>query len=121
MAEGQPRADAIVVGAGIAGMVTALELLNHCRSVVLCDRCAPEELGGLAREAFGGMFMVDSREQRRSGIRDSVSLALEDWMRVAGFEEADVWPRLWAEQYVRGPATTSEAGCAVTAVASSRW
>ena len=100
MAEGQPRADAIVVGAGIAGMVTALELLNHGRSVVLCDRCAPEELGGLAREAFGGMFMVDSREQRRSGIRDSVSLALEDWMRVAGFEEADVWPRLWAEQYV---------------------
>ena len=94
------RADVLVVGAGIAGMVTALELLNHGRSVVLLDRCRPEELGGLAREAFGGMFMVDSPEQRRSGIEDSVELALEDWLRVAEFGDEDEWPRRWAEQYV---------------------
>jgi uncharacterized protein len=89
-----------VVGAGIAGMVTALELLDHGRRVTLLDRCHPHELGGLAREAFGGMFMVDTPEQRRSGINDSVELALEDWLRIAGFEDGDVWPRRWAEEYV---------------------
>jgi uncharacterized protein len=94
------RADVVVVGAGIAGLVTTLELLEHGRDVLLLDRCRPDELGGLAREAFGGMFMVDTAEQRRSGIRDSVELATEDWLRVAGFEPEDVWPRRWAEQYV---------------------
>jgi predicted oxidoreductase len=94
------EADAVVIGAGIAGLVTTLELLNHGRRVVLLDRCRPQELGGLAREAFGGMFMVDTREQRRSGIRDSVELALADWLRIADFDADDVWPRRWAEQYV---------------------
>lgn len=94
------RADVLVIGAGIAGLVAALELLNHGRSVLLLDRCRPEEIGGLAREAFGGMFMVDTPEQRRSGIRDSVELALDDWNRIAGFGEEDEWPRRWAEQFV---------------------
>jgi predicted oxidoreductase len=99
--DGDPtRADVVVVGAGIAGLVTALELLNHGREVVLLDRCHPHELGGLAREAFGGMFMVDSPEQRRSGVRDSVGLALDDWLRIADFEDGDEWPRRWAERYV---------------------
>jgi uncharacterized protein len=92
--------DVLVVGAGLAGLVTTLELLEQGRKVLLVDRCLPEEVGGLAREAFGGMFMVDSPEQRRSGIEDSVELALEDWLRVAEFEDSDVWPRRWAEQYV---------------------
>jgi predicted oxidoreductase len=92
--------DVLVVGAGLAGLVTTLELLERGRQVLLVDRCLPEEVGGLAREAFGGMFMVDSPEQRRSGIEDSVELALEDWLRVAEFEDADVWPRRWAEEYV---------------------
>jgi len=90
----------LVIGAGLAGMVTALELLERGREVLLVDRCRPEEVGGLAREAFGGMFMVDSPEQRLSRIRDSVELALADWLRVAEFDEADVWPRRWAEEYV---------------------
>jgi hypothetical protein len=68
--------------------------------VTLLDRCQPQELGGLAREAFGGMFMVDSPEQRRSRIPDNERLALEDWLRIAEFEDEDVWPRRWAEQYV---------------------
>jgi len=100
MEASRPSAGVVVVGAGIAGMVTALELLNRGRRVTLLDRCHPHELGGLAREAFGGMFMVDTPEQRRSGIPDSVELALDDWLRIAGFEDGDVWPRRWAEEYV---------------------
>lgn len=93
-------ADVIVVGAGLAGLVCTLELLRSGHSVLLLDRCRPEQLGGLAREAFGGMFMVDSPEQRRSRIRDSERLALEDWLRIAELDDQDVWPRRWAEQYV---------------------
>jgi len=94
------RADVVVVGAGIAGLVATLELLERGRRVVLLDRCHPGEVGGLAREAFGGMFMVDTPEQRFSRIPDSVPLALEDWLRIAEFDDADVWPRRWAERYV---------------------
>jgi predicted oxidoreductase len=92
--------EVIVVGAGLAGLVTTLELLRSGHTVLLLDRCAERELGGLAREAFGGMFMVDSPEQRRSRIPDNERLALEDWLRIADFDPADVWPRRWAEQYV---------------------
>jgi predicted oxidoreductase len=92
--------DVVVVGAGIAGLVSTLELLRSGHSVLLLDRCRPEELGGLAREAFGGMFMVDSPEQRRSRIPDSERLALEDWLRIAEFGPDEEWPRRWAEQYV---------------------
>jgi predicted oxidoreductase len=92
--------DVVVVGAGIAGLVTTLELLETGHRVVLLDRCHPQEVGGLAREAFGGMFMVDTPEQRFSRINDSVELALEDWRRAAEFEESDEWPRRWAEEYV---------------------
>jgi predicted oxidoreductase len=97
------RVDVVVVGAGIAGLVVTLELLENLDSakrILLLDRCQAEEVGGLAREAFGGMFMVDTREQRRSGIKDSVELALEDWRRVAEFTAEDEWPRRWAEEYV---------------------
>jgi hypothetical protein len=94
------RGDVVVVGAGIAGLVATLELLEHGRSVILLDRCKPEEVGGLAREAFGGMFMVDTPEQRRAGVEDSPALALDDWLRVADFDPEDEWPRRWAEQYV---------------------
>jgi predicted oxidoreductase len=95
--------EVVIIGAGIAGLVTALELLeqpNGPSSLLLADRCHAQELGGLAREAFGGMFMVDTSEQRRSGIRDTVQLALEDWCRVAEFTAEDHWPRRWAEEYV---------------------
>src|SRR3954470_1210948 len=92
--------DVVVIGAGIAGLVAALELIEHGREVLLLDRCEPHEVGGLAREAFGGMFMVDSPEQRRSRVPDSVQLATDDWMRIADFEPGDDWPRRWAERYV---------------------
>ncbi|HXO08916.1 MAG TPA: FAD-binding protein, partial [Solirubrobacteraceae bacterium] len=92
--------DVIVVGAGLAGLVSTLELLRSGHTVLLLDRCQPQEIGGLAREAFGGMFMVDSPEQRRSRIPDNERLALEDWLRIAEFDPEDTWPRRWAEQYV---------------------
>src|SRR5947209_7724967 len=95
------RADVVVIGAGIAGLVAALELLDGGRDVVVLDRCRRDEVGGLAREAFGGIFLVDTPEQRRSGIHDSYELALADWMRTADFEPEDDWPRRWAELYVR--------------------
>jgi predicted oxidoreductase len=98
--DGAREPDAIVVGAGLAGLVSTLELLRSGHSVLLLDRCRPHELGGLAREAFGGMFMVDSPEQRRSRIRDSERLALEDWLRIAELGPDELWPRRWAEQYV---------------------
>jgi len=105
MAQAQ-RFDVVVVGAGIAGLVTTLELLEHGSGgrdgLLLVDRCHPYEVGGLAREAFGGMFMAGTGEQRRSGVHDSVELALEDWLRVAEFNDEDVWPRRWAEAYVAG-------------------
>jgi predicted oxidoreductase len=94
------KADVVVIGAGIAGLVASLELLEFGRDVLLVDRCHPHELGGLAREAFGGTFMVDTPQQRRSGIKDSFDLAWQDWQTLAGFDEDDVWPRRWAEQYV---------------------
>jgi predicted oxidoreductase len=98
MSEAPP--DVIVVGAGLAGLVGTLELLRSGHTVLLLDRCHAQEIGGLAREAFGGMFMVDSPEQRRSRIPDSERLALEDWLRIAEFDPEDVWPKRWAEQYV---------------------
>jgi predicted oxidoreductase len=100
MGAAERRADVVVIGAGIAGLVTTLELLERGRSVLLVDRCHPEEVGGLAREAFGGMFMVDTPEQRRSRIPDSIELALSDWLRIADFSDGDLWPRRWAQEYV---------------------
>src|SRR3954465_14557382 len=96
-------ADVIVGGGGIAGLVATLELLEHGRDVLLIDRCKPEVDGGLAREAFGGSVMGAPSEQGPPRIPDSVELALEDWMRMADFDESDEWPRRWAEQYVGGP------------------
>ncbi|RMG29294.1 MAG: FAD-binding dehydrogenase [Bacteroidetes bacterium] len=100
MSETLYQADVIVVGAGIAGIVTTLELLSHGKSVVLLDRDIPERFGGLAKESFGGMFFVDSPHQRRAGIQDSVDLALSDWLATARFGTDDHWPRKWAEKYV---------------------
>ena len=115
------QVDVLVVGAGLAGLVTTLELLE-CSDVriLLVDRCEPDEVGGLAREAFGGMFMVDTREQRFSGIRDSVALALEDWQRVAEFDQEDEWPRRWAQEYVTRARDDVADGSSLTAFVSFR-
>ena len=94
-------ADAIVVGAGLAGLVATAELTAAGRRVILVDQEPEASLGGQAFWSFGGLFLVDSPEQRRMRIRDSHELALQDWLGTAGFDRPeDHWPRRWAEAYV---------------------
>ncbi|WP_330176594.1 FAD-binding dehydrogenase [Streptomyces sp. NBC_01498] len=94
-------ADAIVIGAGLAGLVATAELVGAGRSVILLDQEPEQSLGGQAHWSFGGMFLVDSPEQRRLRVKDSRDLALQDWLGTAGFDrDEDHWPRKWAEAYV---------------------
>ncbi|MFD0579844.1 FAD-binding dehydrogenase [Dactylosporangium darangshiense] len=95
-------ADVIVVGAGLAGLVAAAEVADAGKRVILLDQEPEQSLGGQAFWSFGGLFLVDSPEQRRMGIRDSVDLAWQDWLGSAQFDRAeDEWPRRWAEAYVQ--------------------
>jgi uncharacterized protein len=94
-------ADVIVVGGGLAGLVAATEIADAGKRVVVVDQEGEQSLGGQAFWSFGGLFLVDSAEQRRLGIKDSYDLALQDWMGSAGFDrDEDLWPRRWAEAYV---------------------
>lgn len=98
---GKADADAIVVGAGLAGLVAACELVERGQRVLIVDQENSANLGGQAFWSFGGLFFVDSPEQRRLGVRDSHELALQDWLGTAGFDrECDHWPRQWAHAYV---------------------
>ena len=100
-------ADAVVVGAGLAGLVATYELTKAGRRVVVVDQENRNNLGGQAFWSLGGLFMVDTPEQRRLGISDSADLALQDWMGSAGFDrdDEDYWPRQWARAYVDFAAT----------------
>jgi uncharacterized protein len=94
-------ADAIIVGAGLAGLVAAAELSAAGRKIIIVDQEPEQSLGGQAHWSLGGLFLVDTPEQRRLRIHDSFDLALEDWMGTAGFDrDEDHWPRLWAQAYV---------------------
>jgi uncharacterized protein len=94
-------ADVIVVGGGLAGLVAATEIADAGKRVIVVDQEGEQNLGGQAFWSFGGLFLVDSPEQRRLGIKDSFELALQDWMGSAGFDrDEDVWPKRWAEAYV---------------------
>lgn len=94
------QSDITIVGGGLAGMITALELLDTGKKILIIDRDVESELGGLAKWAFGGMFFVDTKHQRKNGIKDSVDLALKDWFNFAEFEEDEYWGKKWAEQYI---------------------
>lgn len=94
-------ADVVIVGAGLAGLVAAAELSDAGRRVVIVEQEPAVALGGQAFWSFGGLFLVNSPEQRRLGIRDSRDLAMRDWLGTAGFDrDEDALPRLWAEAYV---------------------
>ncbi|GAA2482802.1 FAD-binding dehydrogenase [Winogradskya humida] len=94
-------ADVIVVGGGLAGLVATAELADAGKKVLLLDQEPPQSLGGQAFWSFGGLFLVDSPEQRRMGVKDSHDLAWQDWLGSAAFDRPeDEWPRRWAEAYV---------------------
>jgi predicted oxidoreductase len=94
-------ADVIIIGAGLAGLVAAAEIIDARKKVIVVDQEGEQSLGGQAFWSLGGLFLVDSPEQRRLGIRDSRALALADWLGTAGFDrEEDFWPRKWAQAYV---------------------
>lgn len=97
--------DALVVGAGLAGLVASCELLASGKRVAVLDQEGRQSLGGQAFWSFGGLFLVDSKEQRRLLIRDSLELARADWLRSAGFDRElelgeDRWGRAWADAYL---------------------
>jgi uncharacterized protein len=96
-----PAADVIIVGAGLAGLVAACEVVDRGLRVLILDQENSANLGGQAFWSFGGLFFVDSPEQRRLGVRDSHELALQDWLGTAAFDrQEDYWPRQWAYAYV---------------------
>lgn len=93
--------EVLVIGAGLAGLVAATEAAERGRSVIVVDQEGEQNLGGQAFWSLGGLFFVDSPEQRRMRIRDSLTLARQDWMGSAGFDRPeDHWPRLWADAYL---------------------
>lgn len=95
------QTDVVIIGGGIAGIVTAMELLNKGKSCLILDRDSPERFGGLARDAFGGMALCGTPQQKLNRIDDSPELLLRDWLSFADFSEQDYWPRQWAETYAQ--------------------
>lgn len=93
--------DAIIVGAGLAGLVAAAELVDAGKHVVIVDQEPEASLGGQAHWSLGGLFLIDSPEQRRMGVHDSLELARQDWAGTAGFDrDEDAWGRRWADAYL---------------------
>ena len=91
----------IVVGAGLAGLAAAAEAAEAGRRVLLLDQEPEQSLGGQAWWSFGGLFFVNSPEQRRLRVRDDLELAWQDWLGTAGFDRPeDELPRQWARAYV---------------------
>jgi predicted oxidoreductase len=99
MATKDYKTDIAIVGGGLAGLVTAHELLDRGRHVLLIDKDKRENLGGLAKQSFGGVHMIDTPHQRRLKIKDSPELAWSDWLSVAGYDDGDEWPRRWGRFY----------------------
>jgi uncharacterized protein len=94
--------DIIVIGGGLAGLVAATEAVDRGLKVCVIDQEGAQNLGGQAFWSLGGLFLIDSPEQRRMGIRDSFDLARQDWFGSAGFDRTvDFWPRQWAEAYLQ--------------------
>jgi predicted oxidoreductase len=93
------QTEIVIAGGGLAGIVTAYELLERGRRVLLIDKDRPDKFGGLAKESFGGIHMIGTPHQRRLGLKDSPELAWQDWQSVADFDPDDRWPRAWGKFY----------------------
>src|SRR5688572_28045091 len=97
---GRHSADVAIAGAGIAGIAAAIEALDHGRRVVLVDRDLEENLGGQAKDSFGGLWFAGTPLQRRRGIAYSAELDWADWMSFGELGAEDDWPRAWARAFV---------------------
>ena len=125
MSEPELSADVIVVGAGLAGLVATAELADAGKRVLLLDQEPEVALGGQAFWSLGGLFLVDSPEQRRARIKDSFELAWDDWLGSAAFDRPeDEWPRKFARAYVEFAATEKRAwlyGMGLRVMPSPGW
>ena len=115
-------ADVIVVGAGLAGLVAATEVADAGKRVIVVDQEGEQSLGGQAFWSLGGLFLVDSPEQRRLGIKDSHELALQDWMGSAGSTATRIFGRSGGRKPMsRSPPAKNAAGCARWVTGYFRW
>ena len=95
------QSDVVIIGGGLAGLVAAHELLERGKTVTILDQEGRQNLGGQAFWSLGGLFMIDTPEQRRMKIRDTHALAENDWFGSAQFDRPeDHWPRQWAKAYL---------------------
>lgn len=95
------QSDVVIVGGGLAGIITAYELLDTGKKILIIERDTKENFGGLARWSFGGMLFVNTPHQRRMGIHDSYEIARQDWFSFAEFDKEEYWGKKWAEQYLQ--------------------
>lgn len=93
------KSEIIIVGGGLAGIVTAYQLLEENKPVLLIEKGKHADFGGLAKDSFGGIHLINTPLQRFLRIHDSIDLAYRDWERVANFAKTDEWPRRWAKFY----------------------
>ena len=106
------EADVIIIGGGLAGLAAAHELAKRGKKAILLDQEGEQNLGGQAFWSLGGLMMIDSPEQRRMGVKDSLDLAWADWMGSAQFDrDEDAWPRKWAEAFLQYSAGEMRAEC----------
>ncbi|MDP9028324.1 MAG: FAD-dependent oxidoreductase, partial [Actinomycetota bacterium] len=97
----EAKADVVVIGAGLAGLVATAELVAAGKRVIVLEQESEANFGGQAWWSFGGLFLIDSPEQRRMGVRDSHELARQDWFASAEFDrDEDLWGKQWAEAYL---------------------
>ena len=94
------KTEILIIGGGLSGLTTALELLDQGKKIIIAERGIQEKLGGLAKESFGGMFLINSKNQKRMGIKDSEELAFADWKSFAEFGKDDQLPIEWAKKYI---------------------
>ncbi|MCF6213827.1 MAG: FAD-dependent oxidoreductase [Flavobacteriaceae bacterium] len=100
MTENKYCTDTVIIGGGISGITTAIELLNANKKVIIIERDLEKNFGGLAKESFGGMFFINSPQQRFSNIKDTIDLAKKDWFSFAEFDTNEIWGKKWANEFL---------------------